>query len=159
MQSEMVSADRACGRTRGSGTYRKGPAEGIRIRRQNHMPRITDFVFVTQKEQIVFSVRTITKAEDLPAVIGQSYRKISAYLKEMGVFMTDVPFTAYHNTDMQNLDVEIGFPVSGALPPRDDMERQTFGYRGLTALFSQIEQDFAHPESPLAQMHGSYLVL
>lgn len=85
------------------------------------MPRITDFVFVTQKEQIVFSVRTITKAEDLPAVIGQSYRKIAAYLKEMGVFMTDVPFTAYHNTDMQNLDVEIGFPVSGALPPRDDM--------------------------------------
>lgn len=30
--------------------------------------------------------------------------------------MSDVPYVAYHNVDIQNLDVEIGFPVSKPLP-------------------------------------------
>ena len=32
------------------------------------------------------------------------------------------PFAAYYNTDRQDLDVEIGFPVSKTLPGKDDIQ-------------------------------------
>ncbi len=36
--------------------------------------------------------------------------------------LADVPFVAYHNMDMHDLDVEIGFPVSKSLPGREDIK-------------------------------------
>ncbi|MEL7657381.1 MAG: hypothetical protein AAGU75_15920 [Bacillota bacterium] len=67
-------------------------------------------------EQPTISIRTNTKVENLPMLIGESYGKMAAYLKELEEFLSDVPYVAYHNVDIQNLDVEIGFPVSKPLP-------------------------------------------
>lgn len=68
------------------------------------------------KAQYVLYIRTRTTMEKLPEVIGKSYMKIMEYLEGQGVQPADVPYTAYHNLDMQDLDVEMGFPVAGALP-------------------------------------------
>jgi len=68
--------------------------------------------FKEQKSQPVLSIRTKTTLADLPKIIGDNYHKIAEYLEEMEEQPVDVPFTAYYNMDMQNLDVEMGFPVA-----------------------------------------------
>ncbi len=85
------------------------------------MPRVSNIEVLKQTEQHTLIVKAVTKIEDLAMLIGQSYGKIFEYLKEMNELMTDVPFVSYHNFDMQNLQVEIGFPVSTELPGRDDV--------------------------------------
>jgi len=44
------------------------------------------------------------------------------YLGELGEHPAGPAFAAYHNMDMQNFDVEIGFPVSKKLPGKDDIQ-------------------------------------
>jgi hypothetical protein len=73
-------------------------------------------------KQPTLSIRTRTKAENLPSVIGEGYGMLAEYLKSLGELLADVPYVAYHNFDMQDLDVEIGFPVSKALPKKGEIK-------------------------------------
>ncbi|MGI5822960.1 MAG: GyrI-like domain-containing protein [Dethiobacteria bacterium] len=86
------------------------------------MPRISNFEILQKAAQPALIIRTITRVEDLPALIGASYGKMSSYLKEKGEFLAYVPYVAYYNMDMQQLDVEIGFPVAHALEGRGDIQ-------------------------------------
>lgn len=86
------------------------------------MPKVSNIEVLKQMEQPTLTIRTRARVGDLPRLIGESYGKMALYLKELSEPMTDVPFVAYHNMDMQNLDVEIGFPVSRALPGKEDMK-------------------------------------
>ncbi|MCX8128865.1 MAG: GyrI-like domain-containing protein [Clostridia bacterium] len=74
-----------------------------------------------QKEQPVLSIRTRTAFENLSALIGECYDRIIQYMNELGEQPSDAPFTAYHNLDMNDLDVEMGFPVSRILPGKDEI--------------------------------------
>ena len=78
-----------------------------------------------QPAQPVLSIRTRTAVQDLREVLGKSYGSIMAYLMELGEQPVDAPFTAYYNMDMQNLDVEIGFPVGKALPGKGEIQSST----------------------------------
>ncbi|MGI6005482.1 MAG: GyrI-like domain-containing protein [Christensenellales bacterium] len=86
------------------------------------MPRISAIEVFKQMPQPTLSIRTRTKVQDLPQLIGESYSKMARYLHELGELLTDVPFVCYHNMDMQDLDVEIGFPVAGPLPEKENMK-------------------------------------
>ncbi|KAF5084835.1 GyrI-like domain-containing protein [Acetobacterium wieringae] len=86
------------------------------------MPKMSNIETIKQREQPTLVIRTITRVEELPQLIGESYGKIVAYLNEIGELMTDVPFVAYHNMDMQQLDVEIGFPVAKPFPGQGDVK-------------------------------------
>lgn len=77
-----------------------------------------------QKAQPALVLRTKTRMPELPKVIGESYGRIMNYLNELGVQPVDAPYTAYFNLDMENLEVEMGFPVAKAFP---DKERITAG--------------------------------
>ena len=44
------------------------------------------------------------------------------YLGELGEYPVGAPFVAYYNMDMQDLDMEIGFPVSKPLPDRGEIK-------------------------------------
>ena len=68
------------------------------------------------------SIRKRTTLTELPNIIGNSYHRIAGYLAELGEQPADVPFTAYYNMDMRNLDVEMGFPVAGPLPGKGDIK-------------------------------------
>ncbi|MGB5822516.1 MAG: GyrI-like domain-containing protein [Proteocatella sp.] len=114
------------------------------------MPRISNFEILKQMEQSTLTIRTTTKIEDLPMIIGNSYDKIAQYLKELGELMTDVPFVAYHNFDMQNLDVEIGFPVSEKLPERDDIKSSSIK-EGIVA-FCMYQGAYRQMESVYSEM-------
>jgi effector-binding domain-containing protein len=85
------------------------------------MPRISNIEILKKAEQPTISIRTKTKAENLPVLIGESFGKMAAYLNEIGELLSDIPYVAYHNMDMQNLDVEIGLPVAEPLPGKEDI--------------------------------------
>lgn len=75
-----------------------------------------------QPERPTLSVRTHAAVQDLPQLFGQIYGALMQYMSEMGAQPAGEPFAAYYNMDMQNLDVEIGFPVSRPLPARGEIQ-------------------------------------
>jgi len=80
------------------------------------------YSFIHQAEQLVMVVRQITTVQKLPECIGQCIMHIAQYLDEMGEPPAGAPFVAYHNMDMEALDVEIGFPVARALVGRGGIQ-------------------------------------
>ena len=75
-----------------------------------------------QPERPTLSIRTRAAVQDLPQLFGQTYGALMQYLGEMGEQPASEPFAAYYNLDMQNLDVEIGFPVARRLPDRGNIK-------------------------------------
>jgi len=75
-----------------------------------------------KKAQPVLSVRTKSAVQDLPQVLGKYYGAIAQYLGELGENPAGPPYVAYYNKDMQNLDIEIGFPVSKNLTGKEDIK-------------------------------------
>jgi effector-binding domain-containing protein len=86
------------------------------------MPKMSEIALLKLIEQPSLSIRKKVRVQDLPLLIGESYGKIAQYLGELGEIMADMPFVCYHNLDMQNLDIEIGFPVSKSLPEKEDIK-------------------------------------
>ena len=75
-----------------------------------------------QAAQPTVSLRTRAAVGQLPQVLGQTFGAIMQYLGELGEQPVGMPFVAYYNMDMQNLDIEIGFPVSRPLPDRGELK-------------------------------------
>lgn len=67
---------------------------------------------IEQATEQALSVRTRCAVQDLPKVMGEAYGAIMQYLMEIGENPAGAPFAAYYNMDMNDLDVEIGFPVA-----------------------------------------------
>jgi len=74
-----------------------------------------------QSYQPVLSIRTRTDAKSLPGLIADAYSRIGQYLNELDIEPNGLPFVAYYNLDMNDLDVEIGFPVDDVIPGDHDM--------------------------------------
>jgi effector-binding domain-containing protein len=70
---------------------------------------------VDRSAQPTLFIRTRTAVQDLPRVVGQAYGAIMQYAGSLGVQPCGAPFVAYHNMDMQDLDIEVGFPFAQEL--------------------------------------------
>lgn len=104
-----------------------------------------------EKAQPVLSIRATTNLKALPQVIGESYMKIMAYLQELGEQMVFAPFTAYHNLDMQNLDVEMGFPVAKLLPEKDTIKaREIPAGKVVSAMYKGSYSGMEQPYNEMA---------
>lgn len=68
------------------------------------------------QERRTVSIRMTVPVERLPEVMGKSFWEIMEYLNREGIPPAGPPFGYYHNMDMANLDVEMGFPVREELP-------------------------------------------
>ena len=80
---------------------------------------------VTLNEQAALPtlvVRTRTSVHNLPSALGQAYGAVASYLGGLGQAPAGPPFSAYYNADMEDLDVEIGFPVAQALPGEGEVQ-------------------------------------
>ncbi len=55
-------------------------------------------------------IRTRTPVQRLKQVVGQAYGAIMGYAGQLGLQPSGVPFVAYYNMDMEDLELEIGFP-------------------------------------------------
>ena len=73
-------------------------------------------------ERNTLSIRTTTLAENLPQVIGKSLWQVLDYLSTEAVQTAGPPFALYHNMDMSNLDVEMGFPVNEKVPGNEEVK-------------------------------------
>jgi effector-binding domain-containing protein len=71
---------------------------------------------IDRPAQPVLSVRTRVPVQDLPQVLGKVYGEIWQYLGELHEAPAGAAYVAYYNMDMQDLDLEIGFPVLRPLP-------------------------------------------
>ncbi|MEH7107854.1 MULTISPECIES: GyrI-like domain-containing protein [Bacillaceae] len=72
-----------------------------------------------QMIQPVLTIRVKTTMDLLPKLIGESFMQITSYLNELGEGPIGAPYAAYYNMDIQNVEVEVGFPVAGLFPDRD----------------------------------------
>lgn len=63
----------------------------------------------------VMSVRTRCPVSQLPQVLGKTYEKIETYLARIGAQPVYAPFVVYYNMDMDDLDIEVGFPTVAGL--------------------------------------------
>ncbi|HPE90534.1 MAG TPA: GyrI-like domain-containing protein [Spirochaetia bacterium] len=63
-------------------------------------------------ERDALSVRYRTPAAKLPETMGPVYGEIAAFMGKNGVPFAGPPFAMYYNMDMDDLDVEVGFPVA-----------------------------------------------
>jgi effector-binding domain-containing protein len=77
---------------------------------------------VNKPAQPTFSIRTTTSVRDLAQVLGKAFSAIIGYLGELGEQPVGAPFVAYYNMDMENLDIEIGFPIARTLPSKGDIQ-------------------------------------
>jgi effector-binding domain-containing protein len=71
--------------------------------------------------QPALAIRTRTSVQNLPQTIGECYGKVMGYLGQMGEQPACAPYVGYYNMDMNDLDVEMGFPVAKALPGKGDI--------------------------------------
>ncbi|NTW71683.1 MAG: GyrI-like domain-containing protein [Eubacteriaceae bacterium] len=77
---------------------------------------------IEAEAQPALTVREVTSAQNLPKVVGRAYGQIIAYLAELGEQPLGPAFTAYFNMDMENLEVEMGFPVKKELAGKDNIK-------------------------------------
>lgn len=92
-------------------------------------------------------VRTSAAVERLPQVLGPAWGKIMAVAGRAGAEPEGPPFVAYHNADMRDLDLEIGF--SFARPFEGEGEVQASEIPAGRAV------QCVH-EGPYDQLHGTY---
>jgi effector-binding domain-containing protein len=74
-----------------------------------------------QAMQYVMSIRTRTTVQDLPMVLGKAFGDVAMAIGEQGQQPQGPPFVAYYNMDMQDLDIEVGFPAGKKLQAKGDV--------------------------------------
>ena len=72
--------------------------------------------FEERDAQPTLSIHTSAAVQDLPGIFGEAFGAVMQYLGQLGEHPASMPYAAYRNMDLQDLDVEIGFPVARPLP-------------------------------------------
>lgn len=75
-----------------------------------------------QPAQPVMSIRARTPVQNLPMVLGKAFGDVATYIGEQGQQPQGPPFVAYYNMNMEDLDIEIGFPVLKKLPGKGEVK-------------------------------------
>ncbi len=75
-----------------------------------------------EAEQPVLSVRTRTTAAGLQQEMGKAFGAVMGYLAEIMEQAAGVPFAVYYNLEMEDLDVEMGFPVAKPLAGKGNVK-------------------------------------
>jgi effector-binding domain-containing protein len=75
-----------------------------------------------QPAQPVMSIRMRTAVQELPNVLGKAFGDVAMAIGEQGQQPRGPPFVAYYNMDMQDLDIEVGFPVAKKLQAKGEVK-------------------------------------
>lgn len=76
------------------------------------MPVISGISLFEIPERHILSQRIIINFGDFPDSAGKIYAEIMKFAGENGLLFSGPPFVCYHNEDLENLDVELGFPTA-----------------------------------------------
>jgi effector-binding domain-containing protein len=85
------------------------------------MAIISKINLLEQPEQHVLSIRTTIHFNDYPDTAKPAYGIIMEYAACNSLLLSGGPFVCYHNADLENLDVEMGFPVAKPILGNDDI--------------------------------------
>lgn len=87
---------------------------------------------------------------NMAAIMSEGYQKLWAYVAQCGQQMVGAPYCKYTNgsEDLCKFDIELGVPVSGALPEKDEIYMsKTDEGKAVTAMhkgaYKDIEQTYA----------------
>ncbi len=69
---------------------------------------------IQKEEQPTMAVKGITTMQEIPAFLAKAYGEIAEYAENQNIQFTGAPYAMYFNMDMDNLEIEAGFPVSGS---------------------------------------------
>ncbi len=102
--------------------------------------------------QATASIRTRASVSDLPVLMGQTFDKLVQYLGRIGMQPAGPPYSAYYNMDMQDLDVEIGFPVSKVVHGEGDIQANEIpGGKYVSCLYTGPYEEFELPYNELKE--------
>ncbi len=76
------------------------------------MTIVTKIQLFNQTEQHVLSIRNRIDFSNYAAITKPAFAKIMAYAEMRNLLFSDGPFVCFHNADLENLDVEMGFPLA-----------------------------------------------
>lgn len=77
--------------------------------------------FKQRDAQPTLCMRATTPVQDLPGVLGRTYNQVVQYAAAQGVDLIGPAYVLYFNMDMQNLQIEAGFPVTHNASGKDDV--------------------------------------
>ena len=73
---------------------------------------------IIKKEKVqTLTVRTFTSMEKISEAMGAAFGETAGLIAQSDTDFAGPPFAAYYNMDMENLDIEMGFPVTKPLTP------------------------------------------
>jgi effector-binding domain-containing protein len=84
------------------------------------MPHLVEIFEYELRPTLV--VRAQVAIQELPATLGPAFGAVIAWLGQAGQQPAGPPFVAYHNMDMQALDIEAGFPVFASMDGQDNVQ-------------------------------------
>lgn len=70
----------------------------------------------------VLAMHKRTTVDQMPQELDKIFKKIIQYLSEIGEEPSNIYFAAYHNMEMDNLDLEVGVVVNKMLPGKGDIQ-------------------------------------
>lgn len=106
-----------------------------------------------QTAQHTLAIRTRTSIGNLPVVLGKTFGEIAGYLGEMGQCPAGAPYVAYHNMDMNDLDLEIGFPVAKEMPGKGDIKASMIpGGKVATCMYQGPYEEMCVPYEALTKL-------
>ncbi len=106
------------------------------------MAIISKINLLEQPEQYVLSIRTTIHFNDYPNTAKEAYEKIMKYAELNGLLLSGGPYVCYHNADLENLDVEMGFPVAKPVLGNDDIAGYTIPVQeAVTSIFLGAYED------------------
>ncbi|MFV0396067.1 MAG: GyrI-like domain-containing protein [Coprobacillaceae bacterium] len=87
------------------------------------MTRVSKIFVHEHPTQYIVSVRsTMNFMVEYEKVSIQTHEQIMHYLKELDILPADGPIVCFHNTDLEALDVEIGFPIPHSIEDKDSIK-------------------------------------
>lgn len=75
-----------------------------------------------QPTRPAISIRMRVSLKELYQLLGRIFEQLFQYISESGAIPVGPPFEAYYDMDLQNLDVELGVPVSKKLPDKGEIK-------------------------------------
>jgi len=86
------------------------------------MARIAQITLKQQSSYHSLAIRkTINFMQGFSDFADYSFDKIAKYLESINELSSGAPIVCFHNMDLENLDVEIGFPVAYPISGKDDI--------------------------------------
>jgi len=89
------------------------------------MAKITEIMLLQQTEQTALMIEHQTDLQNFGKLIGEGFMKIGAYLDELGVVTTDIPFAmypAFEEMTNDHIKMAVGMYTPKALPAGGDIQ-------------------------------------